>query len=203
MIRINLIPFRKARKIENIQRQVSIFAIIFVIIMGGMFYYNMVLNKKITKLDAKVSNIKTEISKVEKQAKQVDQLQKAIKTLKKKIQVIKDLETKRKEAVHLLDNMSLMVTERASLSSDTIENKDEKPYKRLWFTNFKAQGDSININGIALDNKTVADFMTRLEASNLFTNVTLKTLKQQKIKALNLKGFQITCNKASTQKDKN
>jgi type IV pilus assembly protein PilN len=202
MIRINLLPFRKARKIENVQRQVTIFSIILVVIMAGMLYYNTVLKNKIEKLDAKVADIKTQITRVEKRAKKVDQLKKALANLNKKIEVIKDLETKRQEAVRLLENMTEMVTEKPDLSADTLEDKDQKPYKRLWFTGFQAQGDSINIQGVAIDNKTVADFMTRLEASKLYSNVNLKTLKQTKIKKLNLKSFQISCNKSPKPKDK-
>ena len=201
MIRINLLPFRKARKIENVQRQVTIFAIVVVVIMGGMLYYNSTLKGKIEKLDAKVADIKTQITRVEKRAKKVDELKKALENLNKKIEVITDLKTKRQEAVSLLENMTEMVTEKSELSADTLD-KDQKPYKRLWFTGFQAQGDSINIQGVAIDNKTVADFMTRLEASKLYTDVKLKTLKKRKIKKLKLKSFQISCNKATKQKDK-
>lgn len=201
MIRINLLPFRKARKIENVQRQVTIFAIILVVIMGGMLYYNSILKGKIKKLDTQVADIKTQIARVEKQAKKVDELRKALENLKKKTEVIKDLETQRQEAVRLLEHMTEMVAEKQDLSADALEDKDQKPYKRMWFTGFQAEGNSINIQGVAIDNKTVADFMTRLEDSKLYTDVSLKTLKQRKIKNLNLKSFQISCNKAIKQKD--
>ncbi len=200
MIRINLLPFRKARKIENIQRQVTIFAIVLAVIMGGMLYYNSMLKSKIKKLDAKVADIKAEISKVERQARKVDNLKKALATLNQKIEVIKDLETKRNEAVGLLKSMTEMVAEQPELSADT-DAKDQKPYKRLWFTGFRASGDSVNISGIAVDNKTVADFMTRLEFSNQYVDVNLRTLKQQKVKSLNLKSFEISCRKAPKPKD--
>ena len=154
------------------------------------------------KLNTKVTEVKTEIARVEKRAKMVDELKKALETLNKKIEVIKDLETNRQAAVRLLENMTEMVTEKSDLSADTLENKDQKPYKRLWFTGFQSEGDSINIEGVAIDNKTVADFMTRLEASKLYVDVNLKTLKQKKIKKLTLKSFQISCNKAPKQKDK-
>jgi len=202
MIRINLIPFRKARKIENIQRQVTVFMIIFAIIMGGMLYYNMTLTNEIEALDTKIKGIKTQIAKVEKRAKEVDKLRKALAKLNHKIKIINDLEAKRQEAVRLLDNMTTMVTENAGLDPGTIEDQDQKPYKRLWFTSFQARGNNINIKGVALDNRTVADFMTRLETSKLFTNINLNTLKKNAIKNLNLKSFHISCSKASKQKDK-
>ncbi len=66
----------------------------------------------------------------------------------------------------------------------------------MWFTSFEAKELSVTIQGFALDNKTVADFMTRLEDSTLFDSVNLMTLKQQNYnKDINLKGFAILCNK--------
>ena len=61
---------------------------------------------------------------------------------------------------------------------------------------------NINIQGIALDNKTIADFMSRLEGSALFTNVNLKAIKQQKINELNLKNFDIICTRISRNTSK-
>jgi type IV pilus assembly protein PilN len=70
--------------------------------------------------------------------------------------------------------------------------------KRMWFTRLGSKGRIVTINGIALDNKTVADFMVRLEKSEVFSDVDLKTLKQFKVKQSNLKSFQISCVKKAT-----
>ena len=65
--------------------------------------------------------------------------------------------------------------------------------KRMWFTDLASKGRTVTINGIALDNKTVADFMVRLENSGLFNAVALKTLKQKKVQKSNYKSFKIEC----------
>jgi len=204
MIRINLLPYKVSRKIENIRRQVTVFLIAFVFIMGGMFYYdNMILKKEIEELNAKIDQINTDITRVQLAASKVDKIRNELKKLNQKIEVIKDLETKRKGAVRLLDTMTKMVGEETARSAaDALKDDEEKPQKRLWFTSFKANENNILIRGIALDNKTVADFMTRLEVSKLFTNVNLLRLKKQKIKKLNLKSFEISCAKVSTKTEK-
>jgi len=202
MIRINLLPFRAARKKENIRRQVSIVLLSIFLVILVMLYFNISLKNKIDALDAKVESTKKQIALVEKQAKEVDRIKKEFDKLKKKIRVIKNLETNRKASVRLLDNMTIMVVEKTSISElDESEGKDIKPEKRLWFTNFSAKGNNINIKGIALDNKTVADFMTRLEISGIYKNVNLKTLKQQKVNKLKLKSFEITCTRVPLKKD--
>jgi type IV pilus assembly protein PilN len=72
----------------------------------------------------------------------------------------------------------------------------------MWFTNMESRQKSVRIAGIALDNKTVADFMVRLEKSGLFSDVDLKTLKQRKVGKSNLKSFQISCRKKPPVKTK-
>jgi type IV pilus assembly protein PilN len=198
MIQINLLPYRAARKKENIRKQISIFFFSFLLIVVILLFYNMSLQKRIDVLNTKITNNKTMLAKFEKQAKEVDRIKNAFNNLEKKTKVIKNLETKRKDAVCLLDNMTKVVAECTSISgSDSLSDKDNTPVKRLWFTNFEAKGNNIGIKGIAMDNKTVANFMTRLENSKLYKNVNLKTLKQQKITKLNLKSFDITCIKIS------
>ncbi len=180
MIRINLLPFRAARKKENIRRQVSIFFLSLILITMVLFYYNISLNNKIHELDTRVKDIRNQITKYNIINREIANIKKKLDILNKKIDVIINLESNRKEPVRLLDAMTEMVIE-----------------KRMWFTRFEAKGEIISIKGIAFDNKTVADFMTRLEGSKLFASVNLTTLKQQKIQGkINLKSFQITCNKA-------
>ena len=203
MIRINLLPYRAARKKENIRRQIGIFFFSLLVVVAALLFYNMRLQHKIDVLNAKIAENKTILAKYENQAKEVDRIKKAFNNLEKKTKVINNLETKRNDAVFLMDNMTKLVAENTLIpESNSLSDKDNTPVKRLWFTNFEAKGNKISIKGIAMDNKTVADFMTRLERSKLYKNVNLKTLKQQKTSKLNLKSFDIDCNKVSLNKSK-
>lgn len=185
MIRINLLPFRAARKKENVRQQISIFFLSFLFISAAMFYYNMILNSKIKVLGNKIATTTKELNKYNEINKEITSIKKKLAILKKKTDVIKNLEVSREESVRLLDAMTNMVIE-----------------KRMWLTSLGAKEGVVNIKGIALDNKTVADFMTCLEKSKLFKNVNLKITKQQKFKkSINLKSFEITCEKASLQKE--
>jgi Tfp pilus assembly protein PilN len=64
--------------------------------------------------------------------------------------------------------------------------------ERMWFESLDVRGDNIAINGVALDERTIADFMINLQKD--YTGVTLKSLVQVKLKSksLNLKSFSIT-----------
>jgi len=191
MIRINLLPYRESRKKESILRQINIFLGVFFIVFVILVYYSIWLGNKIEDLNTKIKNTKTLLTQAETQAKKVDQIKNELEKLGHKIDVIKNIELNRRAPVLLLENMTKMVAEADS---------DNKPVKRLWFTDFEAFGSKVNIKGIALDNKTIADFMSRLEDSKLYKDVNLKTITQQKVNKLNLKKFQIDCERSPLKK---
>ena len=178
MIRINLLPFRKARKKENVRKQISIFILVVIFLTLGMSYFALTLDRKIQGLDNRIKTSKQQLSDLTVLTKEIDDIKKKLDTIKKKTAVIKNLEQNRKSAVILLDTMTNMVIPG-----------------RMWVTSLSATSDSVDINGLALDNKTVADFMIKLEGSKLFSSVSLKTLKQQAIKDVGLKNFEISCRK--------
>ena len=92
--------------------------------------------------------------------------------------VIRQLEANRYEPVRLMDTLTQVIIE-----------------KRMWFTRMETKPEVVNINGIAMDDKTVADFMVRLEGCGLFSAVNLKTLKQVEVQKTALKSFEISCQK--------
>lgn len=178
MIRINLLPFRAARRKENIRRQISIFLLSFIFVFFGLFYYQMQLNLQLGELKIQAEDVKSRLKVFRKKSREVDNIKQALDTLQKKINVIKTLELNRREPVRLMDAMTRVVIG-----------------KRMWFTDFADNNDAVVIKGNALDNKTVADFMTQLEESGLFITVNLTTLKQVTIQKVNVKGFEISCEK--------
>jgi type IV pilus assembly protein PilN len=178
MIRINLLPFRKARKKENVRQQISIFMLVLILLTLGMSYFALSLNRKVQNLDGRIKTSTQQLSELTVITKEIDSIKKMLDNIRKKTAVIKNLEQDRKSSVILLDTMSNMVIPG-----------------RMWFTSLSAISDAVEIHGLALDNKTVADFMIKLEGCKLFSNVSLKTLKQQTIKDVGLKNFEISCRK--------
>ncbi|MGD8336605.1 MAG: PilN domain-containing protein [Desulfobacterales bacterium] len=178
MIRINLLPFRAARKKENIRRQISVFLLSFFLMLAVLIYYNIHLGGQIKDLKSDVDATKNEVAKFQKITKQIEEIKKKLAILEKKTEVIRKLETNRFEPVEMLDNMSGKI----------IAN-------RMWFTSFNDRPQNVKIDGIALDNKTVADFMTRLEGTGLFGSVRLQTIQKHVVKGSGLKKFSITCSK--------
>jgi len=183
MIRINLLPFRAARKKENIRRQISIFVLMFAFTAVTLVYYNGTLNDKITTLEAEIKIKKTELASFQKAIQEIQQIKKRLGDLQNKTRIINQLNVNRELPLSFLDTINDLIIE-----------------KRMWLTSLRLNGRNISINGIALDNKTVADFMTRLEDSKLYTNINLQTVNQKTIRKYNLKSFDISCLRTAPQK---
>ncbi|MGD9239204.1 MAG: PilN domain-containing protein [Desulfobacterales bacterium] len=181
MIRINLLPFRTERKKENVRRQVSLFLLSLVLVLVVLVYYNFSLSSKIGKLNNKISATKTDLQRYNEINKEIARIKNNLETLRKKMAVIEKLESDRHAPVRLMDTLTQVLVA-----------------KRMWFTKLEVKETTVNIKGIALDNKTVADFMVRLQNSGLFSNVNLNTLKREAVQKTNLKSFEITCTKVST-----
>lgn len=178
MIRINLLPYRAARKKENIRYQVNIFLLSVVLVGLLVFLYNAKLNGNIDELNLAIKNTKEQVAKYEKINKEIAEIKKKLTNLQKKMAVMDTLEANRFAPTRLLDTMTQVIVP-----------------KRMWFTGMESKDNTVKITGIALDNKTVADFMVRLEQSGLFKEVDLKTLKRKTVQKQNFKSFQIICTK--------
>ena len=182
MIRINLLPFRTERKKENVRRQVSLFLLSLVLVLVVLVYYNFSLSSKIGKLNNKISATKTDLQRYNEINKEIARIKNNLETLRKKMAVIEKLESDRHAPVRLMDTLTQVLMA-----------------KRMWFTKLDVKESTVDIKGIALDNKTVADFMVRLQNCGLFSSVNLKNLKRQEVQKTNLKSFEITCTKVSPQ----
>jgi type IV pilus assembly protein PilN len=180
MIRINLLPFRAARKKENIRRQVSIFLLSLVLVVIVAAWFNYLLSGKIKSIEDKIKDTKTQVDKYNKINHEIAQIKKKLDILNKKIKVIESLDLTRKAPLELLVNMSDLVVE-----------------KQMWFTDLKEKSGQIKVVGIALDNPTIAAFMTRLESSGKYVGVRLLSISQNtSVKGLKLKKFNISFRKA-------
>lgn len=178
MIRINLLPYRAARRKENIRRQFSIFLLSLIFTLSALTYYHIILSNRIGTLSAEIKTTQKSLGTYQRISRDIATMKKRLQILNDKMKVIRQLELGRKEPLHLLETMTTVMIS-----------------KRMWLTSLESKNNLVDIKGNALDNKTVADFMVRLEKSGLFTSVNLQTLKQYQLEgtAINLKSFEISC----------
>ena len=178
MIRINLLPYRAARSKENIRKQVSIGVLSFVLLLVILTVYNVHLKAKTNNLTVKLEGIKKEVTIYKAKADEVEKIKKKLQLLEKQIEIVNNLEAMREYPPKLLEKMTEMVVQ-----------------DRMQLNRFIADAKKISVNGIAMDNETIAEFMTRLERSSLFGSVSLKSSKKVSRFGLSMKLFDINCSK--------
>ena len=164
MIRINLLPFRAARKKENIRRQLMIYAlsvVLFFVIMGWGFIH---LSTTLSSLKTEEENKQKELKSYEATIKKIVELEKKIKEIRDKLAVIRELERNKTGPVHLLDEIAMAV-----------------PREKLWLSSMKETRGSLTLTGTAMDNETIALFMTNLEQSEYISGVDLQSAKLRTI----------------------
>ena len=178
MIRINLLPFRAARKKENIRRQITVFGLALVFLLTVMAYYFFSLNSQLSQLKGDEQRLQAELTAFEKTLQRISELEKKIKEIKTKLAVIKDLEKGKTGPLLLLDEIAAAV-----------------PKDKLWLTSFAESGGVLKLSGTAMDNETVALFMTNLEKLAHITGVELQSTKLTHLTQyrLNVADFVLEC----------
>jgi type IV pilus assembly protein PilN len=186
MIRINLLPYRAARKKENIRIQVNVFLGSVFIVILLVAWYNAMLGGHIKDLNTEIASTQEQVAKYKKINAEIAEIKKKLEVLDRKIKVIESLEANRKAPVNNLDSLYQLLVE-----------------KRMWYNQIQEQGTTFKLSGIALDNHTVADFMTRVEKSDRFQDVRLSSIKQYELKGkdLKLKQFELNFQTKSVEQD--
>jgi type IV pilus assembly protein PilN len=178
MIRINLLPFRAARKKENIRRQVSIFGltVLFMFTLMGYFFWD--LSSTLSSLKAAQLQKEKELAAFAETNKKLADLKKKTAEMRGKLEVIRELERKKSGPVNLLEEIAMSV-----------------PKDKLWLRSLNEKSGALVLEGTAMDNETVALFMTNLEKSPHISSVDLKSTKLKTLPAykLDVSDFVINC----------
>ena len=155
MIRVNLLPIKELEAESARKREVTIGGVVLgitgLLLLGGYFYQA----QRLSSLESENTQIRGEIQALDAKVREIGELQNKIKAAKAKNQALESLNRKKAGPVRVM----------LSLASAT-------PNK-LWLTELIENGGSMTINGLAVDNKTVADFLRDLERLEMFTNVEL------------------------------
>jgi len=174
MIKINLLPVRAAKKKETMRQQISVavMSTVALIIVIGYFDFN--IRKQISEVIAKTDAANEELKKTKAQIGEVSRFKEAKKALEDKLGVIETLKKGKAAPVKMLDEFSRVTPEK------------------LWVSSFKEHGGNIDIDGVAISNEVVAQYMTDLEKSSIFKDIELVVTEQQEQGGLKLKRFTLT-----------
>ncbi|MDD5450496.1 MAG: PilN domain-containing protein [Desulfovibrionales bacterium] len=176
MIKINLLPVRLAKKKENIRKQLSVCLLSVFFIVLAMAYLGISFSYQIKSLTADIGEARNEIGEYNKVVQGLEEQKKQKDLIQKKLDVLGRLQRNKTGPVHMLDEISTNV-----------------PEKRLWLKAVKQTENKLLLEGVAMDNGTIALYMKSLAASPYFTNVDLINSAQETVNSVKLMQFSITC----------
>jgi type IV pilus assembly protein PilN len=175
MIEINLLPVRAARRRESLRFQFSIAVLTLIFIVIIIVYLNVSASKQEKRVDQELQTVREDLVQLNKVVGEIDQLKQLRGKLEQKLSIINDLDKGRRRAAYILGELSQQIPEK------------------VWIESLDKQGTSLKITGVALDNETIANFMTALERSKYFGRVELEVTEQIDRGKMKLKKFSLHC----------
>ena len=175
MIKINLLQRKKEGKAAKGRKEIMITGVAIGLLVALLAFLHWQMMAKREDMARRITSTEQEIalykSKIEKASKAKEEQ----KILTEKLGVINSLKKQKSISAKVLDEVSV-----------------QKPEK-LHLEVLKKDGNRVGIEGIALDDETVANFMTNLRKTNLFKTVDLVVSEQVEQSKIKLKKFTLSC----------
>jgi Tfp pilus assembly protein PilN len=174
MIRINLLP-KKVRK-EALKSDIALFLLLLVIALvtaAGIYFNN---GREITHLKTDVARTKQSITSMEKFYQEYLTLEKQKKEMSARIALIEKIKEGRALAARILYDLPSLV-------------KDS-----IWIKRFKKDEDRFDLEGRALENESVSDFVEKLAKIPYAKNVELKSVEDVTDEGVLVKKFLVQGN---------
>lgn len=175
MIRINLLLARKEKKKVGLKKEITILiaSVVLLFLILGILHWKTGQDEEA--ISKSISATKTEIAHYKSLTTEVNKAKEDQKVLQEKLNVINSLRKEKASPARVLEEISLQKPDKIQLES------------------LKKEGTKLGIEGIALDDETVANFMTNLRKSKLFKNVDLIVSEQSEVSRIKLKKFTLMC----------
>ena len=172
MIRINLVRGkRKKRRELNVS---SVWVALPLVVLAGTLYFHTTVSGKISRLNADIAKANADIERLKKEIGEVEKFKARKVELQKKVDIISNLQKGRTGPVRYFEALSAAIPEKCWI--DTLALKDQK----------------VTLSGVALNNYTIANFMTALGQTGRFRDVVLGIAEQTTVAGVKLVKFNLT-----------
>ena len=174
MIRINLLPVKKTRKKEALQRQLILFGIGLVILLALLAVLFLQARSKLSNVRGQVAQVEADIEALRLEVGEVEVFLERKEELEQKLAVIDELRASKTGPVRMLDEIATRIPQR------------------VWLTGLSEQSGRVSLEGSAVSNEVIADFMSNLEDSDYFRDVYLVSIQASNREDSRLKDFTVT-----------
>lgn len=173
MVRLNLLPWREARRQRN-KRLFLIYGMAAVLATLGVAIASYLVIDGMTQTqEARNAFLTAEIARLDKQIKEIKEIEKKKADLLARMDIIQELQRIRPEIVHLFDEIVTAMPDG------------------VFLTGIKQSGRNVILEGRAQSYSRVSDLMRNIKASTWITNPTLNIIKDQSKGATDLSQFEL------------
>ncbi|NIQ39086.1 MAG: hypothetical protein GTN81_10905 [Proteobacteria bacterium] len=175
MIKINLLVAREERKRESIRKEVTIFVLAMVVVMVGIGFAQLMYNRHRDALRAEIIDLENKQKKLQELKKQIKKAKVDKKTYLEKLNIIRSLNLNRTRPIQIMSFLASEIPEK------------------MWLQSLDKNNEKLTLQGIALDDETIANFMKKLQQTRIFASVELVVTERVTVSKLNLKKFTMIC----------
>lgn len=176
MLRINLLPVRQLKKRAKAKRQIGGMLFLFIAVLAMLTAGGWYQAQNIKDLRGKIAELEKVKKSYSPTLKKIAKLKKSREEFERKTSIIKKLKQDSSLTVRVLDEVAKKVDN-----------------KRMWLLTLQQENTSLRLSGIALDNRTIAQFMDNLKSSEFVQDVSLTSSSLKVVAGKDLKSFALVC----------
>lgn len=181
MIRVNLLPIKKARRRSAGRTQLIAFALLIILEVAAFAAVFMAETSRLDELKSDVAQNQQKVQKAEQEVKSAKQLEAKQKELQQQVQILDELEKKRTGPVRVLDEVQAMLSAPRNEEDRHAQSRKnwnvEWDTRRLWISTLSEDEGSFEMQGSAVNADDVAEFLQRMTTAEHFDQVQLDYVK--------------------------
>ena len=173
MTRINLLPWREARRVQRQRELITILAVVALLAAGVVFVVQTEITDRIEYQQERNDYLRGELARLKKAAEEIQALQETRNRLVERLKVIQKLQTSRPGMVRVLDELVRLVP------------------PDIYLTAFKTAVNLVTLNGIARSDLVISEFMRSIRDTSLFGEPVLQVIQTKSINNVQARVFEL------------
>lgn len=204
MIRINLLPIRKAKRAEAGQRQFLYMGLAILASIVGVVLLHLQTDRELVEARRKNTILQAEVARLKQELGDYDKVRTQREDLLRQRKTIQALDQGRTGPVYLMREMSELLSPGKGPTFDRVTYEDQLrrdpnagfnaswDTRRVWIDSYAEVERGIRLRGSAKSNEDVAEFLKRLNSSVFFSDVNLDSTAQQSGRTVKYVSFSLS-----------